>query len=282
MAQPQEDSFTRFKQLPVEIRDIIWSGAWANRKPEICTHLNARSPTNDLPGFPPTQLTVDIDLALMHACKESRAFLTSTAGGVRFRYSLASKHNVPCRAFDPALDTLYLGWHNWDEAMWKNEYLGWHSRNDPNTLPTLPDNEFTETWQQVQNITLQPGLFVPGMRFAPRFTWICNGLLETFPKLERISVVVNPFVPLESSVMGEICVGVPNRRCRLVEVSGDTTFPGKQPYQHWADDMREVLKDTREPDHTIPLQIQNFEVYVGRRGRMQWKKHPLNSMVPHR
>lgn len=95
---------------------MIWSRAWASRKPEVCTHLNTKPPSKGLPGFSPNQLIVGIDLALMHACRDSRAFLTSKAGGVKFRYSLAAKRNVPCRAFDPSLDTLYLGCFNWDEA----------------------------------------------------------------------------------------------------------------------------------------------------------------------
>ena len=95
---------------------MVWSAAWATRKPEVCTHLYTRSPTKALPGLPPNQLTVDIDLALMHTCHESRAFLTSKAGGVKFRYSLAVKRKVPCPAFDPVLDTLYLGSHNWKDA----------------------------------------------------------------------------------------------------------------------------------------------------------------------
>lgn len=42
--------------------------------------------------------------------------MTSNAAGVRFRYSLATKGDVPCRAFDPAVDTLYLGGHNCEDA----------------------------------------------------------------------------------------------------------------------------------------------------------------------
>lgn len=95
---------------------MIWSEAWASTKPEVCTHLYTRSPTKGLPGFPPTQLIVDIDLALMHTCHESRAFLLSKAGGVRFRYSRAAKCNVPCRAFNPAVDILYLGGHSFEDA----------------------------------------------------------------------------------------------------------------------------------------------------------------------
>lgn len=103
-------------QLPCELRDMIWGEAWADRKPEVCTQLYNTNPTKGLPSFPWKQLIVDIDLTLMHVCRESRIFLTSKAGGVRFRFSLAAKHNVPCRAFDPALDTLYLGMHNFQDA----------------------------------------------------------------------------------------------------------------------------------------------------------------------
>lgn len=116
MSESEDISPFQFMLLPREIRDMIWSEAWANRKPEVCTHLYTRRPSKGLPGFPPTQLVVDIDLGLMHLCHESRAFLTSKAGGVRFRYSLAARRNVPCRAFDPALDILYLGGHNFEDA----------------------------------------------------------------------------------------------------------------------------------------------------------------------
>lgn len=116
MSEPNNVSFLKFMQLPCELRDMIWAEDWANRKPEVCTHLYTRPPTKGLPGFPPPQLVVDIELALMHVCRDSRAFLTSKTGGVRFRYSLTAKRNVPCRAFDSALDTLYLGGHNFEDA----------------------------------------------------------------------------------------------------------------------------------------------------------------------
>ncbi|KAL1876458.1 hypothetical protein Daus18300_002702 [Diaporthe australafricana] len=144
MAQVENDTFVRFMYLPAEIREMVWREAWSHRKPEVCTHLNTESPTEGLHGFPPTQLIVDIDLVLVHACHDSRAFLTSKAGGVRFRYSRFAKCNVPCRAFDPTLDTLYLGWHNWDEVFWKSEHLGRHSNCDADVLKTLPDNKHAE------------------------------------------------------------------------------------------------------------------------------------------
>lgn len=90
MAQPENGSFIRFMQFPQEIRDMVCSAAWATRKPEVCTPLYTRSPTKALPGLPPNQLTVDIDLALIHTFHESQAFLTSKAGGVKLRYSLAA------------------------------------------------------------------------------------------------------------------------------------------------------------------------------------------------
>lgn len=116
MSGPENASSIGLLQLPCELRDMVWSAAWANRKPEVCTHLFTRDPTNGLPGFAPPQLVVDIELTLMHICRDSRAFLTSKVGGVRFRYSRVAKLNVPCRAFDPALDTLYLGGHNYEDA----------------------------------------------------------------------------------------------------------------------------------------------------------------------
>lgn len=116
MSEPENTSFLKFMELPCELRDMIWAEDWATRKPEVCTDFYTRPPTQGLPGFPPAQLIVDVELALMHVCHESRAFLTSKTRGVRFYYSLAIKCNVPCRAFEPALDTLYLGGYNFEDA----------------------------------------------------------------------------------------------------------------------------------------------------------------------
>lgn len=107
--QPEDGVFTTFMLFPQEIRNTIWIEASSNSRPEVCTHLMTKSPRNGFPGFPRGQPTVDINISLMKTCRDSREALTSKAGGIRFRYCLAINANVPCRAFDPWRDTLYLG-----------------------------------------------------------------------------------------------------------------------------------------------------------------------------
>lgn len=163
--------------------------------------------------------------------------------------------------------------------MWKNNIFHWESRNRPHTLTNLPDNEFVDCWQKVENIALEPGVLFPSTSIFPTISDTRTGITATFPQLRRVSIVVNPFVDLESSFMGEAVVCPPTRRCRLVEAGGDTTWPGRQPYRHWLDVIREEVQLLRAPDHAISFSVQIFEVYVGRQGRKQWKQHPWGSQA---
>lgn len=166
-------------------------------------------------------------------------------------------------------------------AVWENEYFHLPNRHrrpphtPPRTWPPLPGNEFVDCWKQVQNIALEPGVLFPSSPIFPTISDTRAGISATFPQLRRISILVNPFVDLESAVDGEAAVCPPTRRCRLVEASGDTTWPGRQPKKHWLDTIREEIELLRAPDHAIPLSVQTFEVYVGRKGYKQWKKYPL-------
>lgn len=168
-------------------------------------------------------------------------------------------------------------------AVWKNEYFHLRNRHlhPPHTEPytstwlPLPDNEFVDCWQEVQNIALEPGVLFPSSLIFPTISDTRAGISATFPKLRRISIVVNPSVDLESAADGEASVCPPTRRCRLVEASGDTTWPGRQPREHWLDTIRAEIELLQAPDHAIPLTVQTFEVYVGRKGYKQWKKYPL-------
>lgn len=160
--------------------------------------------------------------------------------------------------------------------MWKNEYFQRNRhRTLPDTLSPLPDNEFVDCWQEVQYIALEPGVLFPSRVIFPTISDTRAGISATFPRLRRISIVVNPFVDLESAVDGEAAVCPPTRRCRLVEASGDTTWPGRQPKKHWLDTIRAEIELLQAPDHAITLSVQTFEVYVGRKRYKQWKKYPL-------
>lgn len=164
-------------------------------------------------------------------------------------------------------------------TVWKNNYFDRTSRFRPHTLPALPVNEFVDCWQKVENIALEPGTLFPTSTQYP-FPTVSDtraGISATFPKLRKISIVVNSFVDLESSFTGEAAVCPPTSRCRLVEAAGETTWPGRQPRKHWLDTIREEIELLRVPVQAIPLSVQNFEVYVGRQGRKQWKKHPYGS-----
>lgn len=135
-----------------------------------------------------------------------------------------------------------------------------------------------DCWQKVEKIALEPEVLFPSWHRFPTVSDTRAGIAATFPKLQRISIIVNPFLDLESSVRGgEVAVCPPTSRCRLVEAAGEITWPGNQPHEHWLDNIREEIKLLREPDQAIPLSVQNFEVYVGRQGRKQWKKHPYGS-----
>lgn len=164
-------------------------------------------------------------------------------------------------------------------SVWKNEYFHWCDRHQPppRILPQLPENEFVDCWQEVQNIALEPGLLFPSSDHFPTMSETRAGISATFPQLRRISIVVNPFVDLESAGMGEAVVWPPTRRCRLVEAFGETTWPGMQSPKHWLDTIREEVELLRAPDHAMPFTVQTFEVYAGRQGRKQWKKHPFGT-----
>lgn len=162
-------------------------------------------------------------------------------------------------------------------AVWKNEYFHQRSwqHNPFQAFLTLQDNEFVDCWQEVQNIALQPAIILPSTdSYNAR-----AGISATFPQLRSISIVVNPFVDLERSICGEAAVCAPTHRCRLVEADGDTTWPERQPPLHWLDNVRQQIELLQAPDRSISLSVQNFEVYVGRQGRKQWKKYPVSNTL---
>lgn len=165
--------------------------------------------------------------------------------------------------------------------MWKNEYFHRSNRHNPppRISPQLPENEFVHCWKEVQNIALEPDVLFPSSRTFPTVSETRAGISATFPQLQRISIVVNPFVDLESAGKGEAVVWPPTRRCRLVEASGQATWPGMQPLKHWLDTIREEIELLRAPGHAIAFTVQHFEVYAGRKGRKQWKKHPFGDPV---
>jgi hypothetical protein len=109
-----------FDRLPSELRLHVW-GFTLHDIPEVCIvwPLNpdpvGSASEND--GFGPvieSPLLVDTHFPVaMHVCRESRAFVQSPASGVRFRASEAAEIPVPFRAFQPKMDTLYIGYSNY-------------------------------------------------------------------------------------------------------------------------------------------------------------------------
>jgi hypothetical protein len=102
----------------------------------------------------------------------------------------------------------------------------------------------------------------------------CNGLSAAFPKLQKLSMVVNPSVPLEKTLPGQVVVCAPSRRCRLVEAV-EGPLVSTPHWKYWLQRFRESLGNTRGQDHAIPVRIQAFEVCARRQGRIQWKRYPL-------
>ncbi|KAI0841228.1 hypothetical protein F5Y06DRAFT_215834 [Hypoxylon sp. FL0890] len=122
--------FTRFNDLPLELRRIIWKLALPDDNPEICIPW----PLNEKPsdwgyenGVFVTNTTflepflVDTCFpVLMHVCRESRELAVSQ---LRFRYSPIAGCPVPFRAFRPDLDIMHISFFR--EPTDQNVMLRW-------------------------------------------------------------------------------------------------------------------------------------------------------------
>ncbi|KAI0172195.1 hypothetical protein GGR52DRAFT_573335 [Hypoxylon sp. FL1284] len=107
-------TFSRFNDLPAELRYMIWRFALPGDIPEVCIPWPLEEgPTrsdngHELPRRPKflEPFLVDTDFpVLMHVCRESREMAVSCT---RFRYSPIAGCRVPFRAFRPELDILYV------------------------------------------------------------------------------------------------------------------------------------------------------------------------------
>ncbi|KAI1764274.1 hypothetical protein GGR53DRAFT_328445 [Hypoxylon sp. FL1150] len=105
--------FTKFNELPTELRFMVWRFSLPDDIPEICipwpmeeapvprgSELESRRPKFLEPFLVDTGFSV-----LMHVCRESREAAISYT---RFRYSPVAGCPVPFRAFRPDLDILYV------------------------------------------------------------------------------------------------------------------------------------------------------------------------------
>ena len=138
------------------------------------------------------------------------------------------------------------------------------------------ENEFANCWRQVKSISLEPYLWSSSCWCeCARHEQFFNVLSAAFPKLQKLSVMVNPSVSLGDGVQGDAAVCAPSRRCRLVEAAEDLSLAHNQSSNRssWTESFINSLMCAREPGRAIPAQIQVFEVYVGRRGHMRWKQH---------
>ncbi|KAI9148962.1 hypothetical protein HJFPF1_11006 [Paramyrothecium foliicola] len=98
--------FTVFPNLPGELQDAIWALAMPDPQPEVCvvSPLVLDASKNEKPRLP-----FMVDTAwptVSHVCRDARASVLRS-GALRLRESSTAGFAVPCRAFDPALDTLY-------------------------------------------------------------------------------------------------------------------------------------------------------------------------------
>ncbi|KAI1416987.1 hypothetical protein F5Y13DRAFT_153514 [Hypoxylon sp. FL1857] len=107
--------FTRFNDLPLELRRIIWKLALPDDNPEICIPwpLNEQPSSWGYEDGVSTTYTKFIEPflvdtcfpVLMHVCRESREVAISQ---LRFRYSTIAGCPVPFRAFRPDLDIMHI------------------------------------------------------------------------------------------------------------------------------------------------------------------------------
>ncbi|OIW22417.1 hypothetical protein CONLIGDRAFT_222998 [Coniochaeta ligniaria NRRL 30616] len=103
------ECFTVFINFPVELQDAIWSLSVPDPEHEVCVVWPLA--IRDWRGGEQPVLPFMVDTAwptAAHVCHSARASLLRT-GALRLRRSRMAGFAVPCRAFDPAIDTLYWG-----------------------------------------------------------------------------------------------------------------------------------------------------------------------------
>lgn len=99
--------FTLFGVLPSELRHLVWGLSVPDDEPEVCIHQY-----EDLrlhcAGEHLEPIVVETAFpALMHVCRESRAFVLRHSQ-VCFHFSEEAGCYVPARPFRPGLDTMFL------------------------------------------------------------------------------------------------------------------------------------------------------------------------------
>lgn len=100
-------TFTVFPELPLELQLVVWELAIPDPVPEVCIPWPLY--LEHLRDEPIQPLIVDTAWpAVAHVCRASRRAALAS-GQLRLRYSPTAGLDVPFRAFDPAIDTLYIG-----------------------------------------------------------------------------------------------------------------------------------------------------------------------------
>ncbi|KAK7748767.1 hypothetical protein SLS53_000791 [Cytospora paraplurivora] len=200
MPQPNGDTFPQFRDLPTEVRLMVWSLAHQDSKEDhsagVCVLNRTTPPRYGVPAIDPGMPCVDIPFPhLMHACAESRASVLSVQANVQFRYSPEAGCNIACRALDPELDTVYLSHTNFDAAMAQTDYFGGHEPRinkvavDACVLLDLADHK------------------------------IRRQIMSRFPCLREVKIV------LKSETLGvraQSPFALPNQHFKLVEVNSPT------------------------------------------------------------
>ncbi|KAI2607081.1 uncharacterized protein GGS25DRAFT_317756 [Hypoxylon fragiforme] len=100
--------FTRFRDLPLELRRAIWGFALPDDVPEICIPWPVEEVLTETPSPSKILKPFLVDTCfptLMHVSREAREVAISRT---KFRYSPLAGCNVPFRAFRPDLDILYV------------------------------------------------------------------------------------------------------------------------------------------------------------------------------
>ncbi|ROW13228.1 hypothetical protein VPNG_04867 [Cytospora leucostoma] len=274
MPRPNDDTFPQFRNLPTEVRLMVWSLAHQDLKEDhsagVCVLNRTTPPKYGVAAVDPDLPCVDIPFPhLMHACAESRASVLSVRANVQFRYSPEAGCNIACRALDPELDTVYLSHANFDAAMAQTDYFGGHE-------------------PRINKVAIEACVFFESADYKIR-----HQIMPKFPGLREFKIV------LKSETLGvkaQSPFAPPTQRFELVEINSQT-----REIQRWLLHLRlkahqlnpAALGTGYLPQasflapmgpllaHGPLIDTPEFKAYVfhtairGKRGQTVWKKYPL-------
>lgn len=274
MPQPSDGTFPQFRDLPTEIRLMVWSLAHQDSKEDhsagVCVLYRTTPPKYGVPAINSDLPCIDIPFPhLMHACAESRASVLTVQSNVQFRYSPEAGCNIPCRALDPDLDTLYLSHAVFDAAMAQSRYFGGHE-------------------QGVKKVAIDACVLIDMAEHKIR-----RQIMPRFPGLREIKIVLTSE---NLGVRAQSRLAPPAHRFRLVQVSSPT-----REIQRWLLHLRLKAHQRNHPapgagyllqagfwfpmlaplGHGPQVDTPEFKPYVfhtavrGKDGRTMWKKYPL-------